>query len=196
MADMGDVMASYNVPPASRPPRFASLDAAQRWADDTHDRLVRIETALRAALAAPAMGSLRYAVQSSETTISAASTFYRVVNDTTLHDASGFSMPVPNRLRYDDPDPIRAIVLATLSLVSRDDNQVLELGVALNGSVQTGTVSRIKTLLGADTVSVTVLARLDMVRGDHLELWVANNTSAGNVTVVRGHLTALGSLGG
>lgn len=136
----------------------------------------------------PSRGALAFATAA--TAIAAASTPVKASNVTTLGYDSRFTMPANNRLRYDGAADVSAEVTAVVTVSGAADAQLVELSLAKNGVVVSGTSFQV--LLGAagEKSQVALLAHVDLSTTDYLELFVANETSDEDVTIHQGSLRA------
>ncbi len=100
-----------------------------------------------------------------------------------------FDSPSSGRLRYTGPVPIATKIIATVSMTSAQNNQVIELGIAVNGVVKSETVVQRKTGTGSDVGSASVVGLVSLDFNDYVEIFVRNITSASNITLT--HLTML-----
>jgi hypothetical protein len=144
--------------------------------------------------AKPSMGGLHFDGPGDPTSIATAETFVKASNETTLQGAYRFSAPADNRLQYDGPEDVAAIVIATLAFTCADDDQVLAFALAINGTVVDASIIRTKIATGADIQAVTIMAHPTLESGDYIEVWVANDTSDADITIDHGHMHVAGYL--
>lgn len=126
---------------------------------------------------------------SSATTIGAPSTFVKVAGTTaaTTVAPEDFTIATDNRITYTGTRTVDVTVHATLSVSSASNNQVVHMAVYKNGTTKlTGSDMTTKTGTGGDVTHMSIVIDADLATNDYLELWVANDTSASNVTVVYG----------
>lgn len=142
----------------------------------------------------PSYGHLHFHDPGSATVIAAPSTYVKAGNVSHLHSANRFSMPANNRLLYDGDAVIVCNILSAFSFLCAVNNQILAFAIAINGVVNAGSVIRAKIGTGTDIQAATVAAQVILNPGDYAELWVANDTSAGNVTIDHGIVQVTGFL--
>lgn len=128
------------------------------------------------------------------TPIAAQSTFVKAANVSTLHDANRFTMPANNRMLYGGIVPVACMVTAALSFKSELNNQILAFAFAINGVVSVPSIIRTKVAAAGDVQAITVITHPTLNPGDYVELWVANDSSAGDITIDHGHLHLIGFL--
>lgn len=139
-------------------------------------------------------GALHYTDGGGATTISTPSTYTKIANTASLDMGSAFSMSAVGRLRYDGTKTVHALLTAALSITCAANNQTLGFAMYKNGSIITPSIMRTKISTGADVQSLSMHVATDLAPGDYIEIYVANETSASNVTVNHGYISALGIL--
>lgn len=170
----------------------AALDAL--FADNATGAITpsRLRDFVESAL--PSTGGIHLDTPGSLTAIAAPSTFVKVAGTTSLHGGYRVSMPANNRLQYDGTETVNALALYTIAFTAETDDQKIAFGIAVNGVVVASSVSHTTIAVGADVQAITVIGHPTLAPGDYVELWVANETSAGDVTVERFHGQLLGFL--
>lgn len=169
-------------------PNLMRSTAEDGSAETPQSAIERILTFLNDGIA---MGGLHFVDPGALTPIGAISTFTKAANTSTIHSATRFSMPADNRLRYDGTKVARCVVIATLSFTSVASNQQLAFALAVNGVISDASIMRTKITTGTDIQAITVMTHPTMNPGDYVELWVANDTSDGDITVEHGHIHAM-----
>lgn len=138
----------------------------------------------------PATAAMHLDDPGTPTVIATPSTFVKAANSTSLHGAYRFSHST-NRLTYVGPSTVSALLIATLSFTSAVDNQVLNFAFAINGVPSVTSSVRAKTLTGTNIQAVTLTDHATLAPNDYAEIWVSNDTSASNLTIVHGHVSAM-----
>lgn len=125
-----------------------------------------------------------YISSSAATTISVAGTYVKAAGTTTLAASSAdVDMPTDNRLRYTGaPDKV-FLIAAPISSTCAASNQVLAYAIGKNGTPDTSTQIKRKIGTGSDVGAMAVGTVLTLSTNDYVELFVANDTTTGNVTV-------------
>lgn len=126
---------------------------------------------------------------SAETSIAAIGTFVKLAGTTvqTANPAARlFSMTANNRLEYTGVAKVIVTVHTNVTLqLSSGVNQDIRTRIAKNGLTITET-DVLRLLSGTtDKGFVHCDANVEMVTGDYVEVWVANNTSTANLTALR-----------
>lgn len=124
-----------------------------------------------------------YSMQSNATatTIGALSTFVKVAGTTTSVFSSKFSN-TDNRATFTGGVAGTFKVTVSISLTSGNNNNV-EAAIGLNGSVTSGTAMSATTSSGGRVESMTTMAISELSTNDYFEVFVANQSSATNITV-------------
>lgn len=119
------------------------------------------------------------------TVIAAPSTFVKALGTTTAGTLSRYLMPVSNRLTCDAAIRRTLLVVCQISFTS-SNNQNVEFGFFDSTLGTIITASRIIQNTGGAGIpqAIAIFAEISHIQGDYIELHVANNTSATNVTVV------------
>lgn len=147
----------------------------------------------------PAQGECSMQGNSTATTVSATSTFYKVAGTTALtsgaylvDDASTTS----NRLRYTGAAAKTFMVQTTFSFDAASNNQVLVFKLyKYDDSASSGAVideSQITMDYHGEQVNGTIQALVTLDTNDYVELHVANNTATVNVIVKDFNMQAIG----
>ena len=119
-----------------------------------------------------------------ETVIAGASTPAKALGTTILGAvAQDFDMPANNRLRYIGSQTSHFWVTVALSMTSASNIQVLSLTIAKNGTVDASTTIERKVGTGSDIGAAAVNGMFELAEDEYVELWVANETTGGNITV-------------
>lgn len=147
--------------------------------------------------AAPPYGSI-YLSSSSETSIGGIGTWTKAAGTTTSTNLKEFTMPASNRLTYTGTPDVHVHVAVSVSMTSASNNQTVGLRIGKNGSAA-GTdavASEVRRFVstGADIGSTAIHFDTMMSTNDYLELFVANHTSTGNLTIGYMYFFALGML--
>ena len=119
-----------------------------------------------------------------ETVIAGASTPAKALGTTTIGSViQDFDMPANNRLRYLGHQTSHFWVTVALSMTSASNIQVLSLTIAKGGTPDASTTIERKVGTGSDIGAAAINGMFELAEGDYLELWVANETTGGNITV-------------
>jgi len=130
-----------------------------------------------------ANGSL-FISTSAETVINTVNVPVKASGTTTAENLNRVTMPTNNRLRYRGNRTRRFTVRASISLTSPINNQIVSIYIAKNGSIINSTQQQLKLEAGdVSSISVSGITRLS--RNDFIEVWVENNTSSNNFTLLR-----------
>lgn len=131
------------------------------------------------------------------TTIAVAGTYVKAAGATTFSaDTTDFDddSGVDNRVNYIGT-PARHVELAiSLSMTCASSNQVIGFKIAKNGVVIDESVVRRKQGTSSDVGAIALIAHVDLVQNDYLEVWCTNETSTGAVTVQNMFIKASGFL--
>ena len=140
------------------------------------------------------MGEITMIGNASATDIVDQSTEYLVAGTTTLTSGVvSFDMPQDNRLRYTGTTTALMHVACTMSYtVASGANQELEFKIYKNGSpiAASEIVDACSAAAGAESSAIHVF--VSMATNDYLELYCANNSGTGDITVRTMNLFALG----
>jgi len=88
-----------------------------------------------------------------------------------------------NRLQYTGTKTRIFNISASLSLTSTTNNQVLSIYFAKNGTVLNSTRIQRKIGTGADIGAASISGTVELVTGDYIELWLANDLASRDATV-------------
>lgn len=133
-----------------------------------------------------------YVSTSSATTIASAGTWTKAAGTTTSVNLNRCTMPADNRLTYTGSPDVHGLVECWLSLTAADDNQVISVGIAENGTIIASSEVQHKMLTGTDVVQLAVAGEATLSTTDYVELFVKNNTSDANVTVTYAYMRLTG----
>lgn len=126
-----------------------------------------------------------------ETTIANQNEWTKIAGSTVLGDnAISTSMPANGRLACDCPVPAIAVVEGVVNMQASSNNQVIEVGIAKNGTVDTTSIGRVRLTQSASAETVPVKMDFTTAEGDYLEVFARNATSAANVTAINLYLSA------
>lgn len=128
------------------------------------------------------------------TVIATPATAVKALNTSTLDGAYRFTMPADNRLTYSGPADATVHLAATLALKAAVNGHIIAVGFAVNGTIVSETVMRVTAAIGADLTPLSLLASLDLEAGDYVEVFIANDSAASNVTIDHGHVHAIAFL--
>jgi len=140
----------------------------------------------------PAFAGMHFDDPGTATTVSASSTYYKASNTSDVHLAYLFKGSANNRVEYTGSHLVDAHFTASLSFTCASNNQVLNFAFAVNGEVDVASVVSNKITTGTDIQSVTLNGHARLKKGDYIEVWLSNDTSAANVTIAHGHIICIG----
>jgi hypothetical protein len=124
-----------------------------------------------------------YVSSAVETVISVQSTATKALGTTTALNLQDFDMSANNRLKYVAQATSHFVVTVALSMTAAGNNQLTTLSVAKNGTnIASSEVQRFIGT-GADLGAAAVATIVELAQDDYLELFVANETGTGNLTV-------------
>ena len=133
-----------------------------------------------------------YLSTAAETTIATKSVAVKAAGTTTLS-----TPPAPadftvgsNRLTYTGATTKPFRVIASASSTAASNNQLLSFTLAQNGAPDTDTTVRRFVSTGTDEGAFAVHGLFSLATNGYVELWVANETSTGNLTIEHMTLTA------
>ena len=144
----------------------------------------------------PSHGGLHFTDPGTPTTITQQSTF-TVAGNTgdQLLNPHRFDQPSSGRLRYVGRVAAYARILFTGSMSSPSaNNQIARLAIAINGVIQTPSITRTKLGSAGDTQAIALSFEAQLNPNDYLEVWISNDSSANNLTIEHGYLSALAFL--
>lgn len=144
----------------------------------------------------PSHGGLHYTDPGVPTTITQQSTFVPIANTgDQLQNPHRFDQPSSGRLRYIGRVAAYARILFTGSMSCPSGaNQIARLAIAINGQVQVPSFTRTKLANANDSQAIALSFETILNPNDYLEVWVANDSSASNLTIEHGYLSALAFL--
>lgn len=120
---------------------------------------------------------------------------YVQVNGTTIAGTlTDMTSPVDGRLTYVGIPDRHFFVTAMVSFTAVGSNKVIGFKIAKNGVVLDKSVVRTAVTTGSDLRAVALQVDLDLVTGDYVELWVTNETTTTDVTIVECHVHADGMM--
>lgn len=121
---------------------------------------------------------------------------YEKVNGVTAATADSYliTADTAGRLTYTGASPRHFHLVASVSMTCESNNQILSFRMALNGVTMPESQLRRKVGTGTDIGSTALHADAMLSQGDYLELYVANNTSAANVTIQDLYMFAMGMM--
>jgi hypothetical protein len=142
--------------------------------------------------AAPPYGSF-------STNVAAATTltqdvYSKMAGTTTAGDMNQFDMPVDGRLRYTGVPNRHMHIAVTTSFTCANNNKVIGLKIAKNGTVLDDTIARRKVSTGADIGSTALHGDVMLSTNDYLELFLTNETDSTNATIENVYFFAVGML--
>jgi hypothetical protein len=100
-----------------------------------------------------------------------------------------------NRFKYVGTPNRHFEIAITLSMTCASSNQILGFKIAKNGVVIDESVTRRKQGTSSDLGAISLIAHVDLVTNDYIEVWCTNETSTGAVTVENMFVKASGFLG-
>lgn len=144
----------------------------------------------------PSHGGLHYTDPGAPTVITVQSSFTLAANAAdVLVNPHRFDQPVSGRLRYTGRVAAYARVLFTGSISSpAGNNQIARLAIGVNGVVQIPSITRTKLGAAGDTQAITISFEVLLNPNDYLEMYISNDSSASNLTIEHGYLSALAFL--
>ena len=130
-----------------------------------------------------------------ETVIAGIGTYVKALGTTTFVTDPApvqFTMPSNNRLTYTGTVTKKFWVSCTFSATSASNIQLLGFDLAKNGTIvaDKATIQR-KVGTGTDEGAGAVHGLFSLSTDDYIELWVANETSTGNLTIKHGNLSVV-----
>lgn len=140
------------------------------------------------------MGEVSMNGNSSATTISAMSTYYKVAGTSSLSAGSyQFSTDgQSNRLKYTGTSMKMFHIACTLSVQSSSTNQTIKAVVYKNGVPLTTGIVQTKLGSSGDITSTAIHVMTDLSQNDILELYITNISSTASLTVTEMNLFAMG----
>ncbi len=142
----------------------------------------------------PSHGALHFTDPGTPTTITQASTFVVAANTASLQLAHRYDQPASGRLRYTGRVVAHTLVHFAGSVTGAASNQVVRIALAINGIIQVPSYVRTKLGSAGDDQAIATHLLVDLNPNDYLEVWLANDTGANNITVEHGYLAAMGYL--
>ncbi len=146
---------------------------------------------------APPFGSI-YVSTEIETVIAAQNTWTKTLGTTTSRHLKEFDMPSDGRLRYTGSPDVHIHLAVSVSFEEASNNQDIGFRIAKTGDVADAdsVASEVTRKIGTagDHGSVAVHFDTVMSTNDYLELWIQNETSAGNLTTDLVYMFAVGML--
>jgi hypothetical protein len=136
-------------------------------------------------------GSMHFTDPGTPTTITTPATYVKAANTTVAQGLRKFTMPANNQLQYTGTTAVHGMVHATMSVSSAASNQLLDFAIYKNGIQVPESIMKTKVANAGDLQAVCVSVMLDINPGDYFELWVADETSAANLTVQHGYLSIM-----
>lgn len=140
------------------------------------------------------MGEITMVNNATATDITVQSTEVKVAGTTTLTSGVNlFDMPATNRLRYTGSVTALMHVACTISyVVASGTNQELEFRIYKNGNpiAESEILDTCSAATGNESTAIHVF--VSMAQNEYLELWCANNSGTGDITVKTLNLFALG----
>lgn len=116
------------------------------------------------------------------TTITGVSVYAKVAGTTTQSYAKKFTLS-NNRATFTGGIAGTFRIVASIALTSGNNNDV-DAAIAKNGTVLTETKMRATTSSGGRVESMVAAGIVDLTTNDYIEIWVDNDSSATNITVV------------
>jgi hypothetical protein len=127
------------------------------------------------------------------TTISVGGTFYKAAGTTTAGYLHRFTMPTDNRLTYTGDATIRALVLASSTLIhTGSGTKIGGIKIAKNGVVNDESERRTLFSTSPYNYNLSTLSIIELSTNDYIELWVTNFSSTDGVQTQYMTLAALG----
>lgn len=132
-------------------------------------------------------------ITSLETTITSLNVAVKVAGEASLTDISErFDMPENGKLRYIGLTGSRKfLIISNLTVDSSGNNQQLSFYIAKNGNIIEESRVIARTSAGNDIRSVSLSSIVELNFNDYVELFVANNTSTLNITLLDGNISAI-----
>jgi hypothetical protein len=127
-----------------------------------------------------AYGFCRLTENSSATTISSTSTYYKI-NGTTEGYGERFNYATSNKLIYNGSKEIKGKYVVNGNLKTSGTNQDLRVAVYVNGSLEE--YVKVKAKVANDTYTFSLNGQNELEQNDYLELYVRNETSTTSVLV-------------
>lgn len=129
----------------------------------------------------PPWGSISLA-STAPTDIAEVGTYVKAEGLTQENNAGYLTTNSDNRITYVGDSTRHFHIAVTVSMTCTAGSQTVGLGIALNDTVDTGTITRrfIGTGGGTDIGSTALHGDFMMSNGDYIELWVTNETNAAN----------------
>jgi len=120
---------------------------------------------------------------STATTISATSTFYKIAGTTSQGITPDNFTLADNKATFTGSASTNFKVTAVLSLTA-GNNQDIDLRIAKNGTTQARSHQEVTTSGSGSAQNIVVKDIFTLTTNDYIELFVANNTSTTNITVI------------
>lgn len=140
----------------------------------------------------PSHGALHFTDPGTPTTISQQGTFFKAANTADLYLPHRFDQPVSGRLRYVGRTTVHSRILFTGSVSSPvSNNQIARFGIGVNGSVVILSITRTKFGAANDTQAIAASMEIALNPNDYIEMFISNDSSAANLTIEHGYLSAL-----
>lgn len=108
-------------------------------------------------------------------------------------EAVNIEMPTNGQLTYVGDGRIHVLVIATVSLTSAGNNDVVHVDLAKNGVRIANSDATQKLATGADVANITSVAMFGMVNGDYVTITVRNETAPNDLTAVHGNIALQGA---
>lgn len=145
--------------------------------------------------AAPPHGSFSRLVAAA-TTIGTAGVYVKAAGTTSVGpNMKDFTMPVDGRLTYIGAPDRHFHVVVSASFTVANNNKVIGLKVAKNGTPLDPSIQRRKVATGADIGSTAVHADVILSTNDYLELYVTNETDTVSPTIDELYFFVMGMFG-
>lgn len=135
--------------------------------------------------ASPEYGAL-YVTSAAATTLAGASTWTKAAGTTASIGAStNVTVSTSNRITWGGAATVNALMFMAASVTCASSSQIMEIGIAKNGTIIGSTAIERKIGTGSDVGAVATFGFVELATSDYVEMFVMNQTSTGAITLNR-----------